>query len=269
MGAGDGEGMTFWEHLDELRRVFFRIGVAVVAVGCVAFGCKELLFEVVLAPHRADFVLYRWLGRLSEAWGMPSLRAGDFQVELINTQLTSQFMTHMTVALYAGVLVASPYVIYCLFRFVSPGLHASERRVCRRVLVPAFLLFVVGILVSYFLIFPLSFRFLATYQVDASVVNMISLSSYVECLGMLSLMMGAAFEVPVLAYFLGRLGLVDAGMLRRWRRHSVVGILVVAAVITPTSDVFTLLLVSVPLYLLYELSIWVVSRSGRRVRREL
>lgn len=257
--------MTFWEHLDELRRVFFHIAVAVAAAGCVAFGCKGVLFEVVLAPSRSEFVLYRWLRELGEALGTASLEAGDFEVELISTQLTSQFMTHVTVALYAGVLVVSPYVIFCLFRFVSPALHAAERRMCVRVLFPAFLLFVLGILVNYFVIFPLSFRFLATYQVDASVVNMISLSSYVGSLAMLSLMLGAAFEIPVVAYFLARLGLVDAGMLRRFRKHAVVGILVVAAVITPTSDVFTLVLVSVPLYLLYELSILVVRRIKGRV----
>lgn len=256
--------MTFWDHLDELRKVFFRIAIAVLLLACVAFCFKDSLFGIVLAPQRSDFILYRLFNRLAHDFAMPSLAVGDFQVELINTQLTSQFMIHMSVALYAGILLASPYIIYSLFGFISPALHTTERRTCLKILIPAGLLFMSGVLLNYYVIFPLSFRFLATYQVSENVTNMISLSSYISSFTMLSLLLGAAFEIPVIAWFLAKLHLVTAGKLKKFRKHSLVGILIAAAIITPTSDIFTLLLVSAPLYLLYEFSIVVVSRTNIR-----
>lgn len=262
MGDSSEKEMTFWDHLDELRKVFFRIAFVVIILASTAFLFKDLLFNIILAPQRSDFILYRFFNWLAVEFSMPSLGVEDFHVDLINTQLTSQFMIHMSVALYAGVLLASPYIIYLLFGFISPALHKSERRTCLKILFPACLLFLTGILLNYYVIFPLSFRFLATYQVSDIVTNMISISSYISSFTMLSLLMGAAFEIPVIAYFLAKLHLINANMLKKFRKHSLVGILIVAAVITPTSDVFTLLLVSVPLYLLYELSIGVVSRTN-------
>lgn len=262
MGDSSEQGMTFWDHLDELRKVFFRIAFVVIILASIAFLFKDLLFNIILAPQQSDFVLYRFFNWLAAEFSMPSLGVEDFHVDLINTQLTSQFMIHMSVSLYAGVLLASPYIIYLLFGFISPALHKSERRTCLKILFPACFLFLAGILLNYYIIFPLSFRFLATYQVSDIVTNMISISSYISSFTMLSLLMGAAFEIPVIAYFLAKLHLINANMLKKFRKHSLVGILIVAAVITPTSDIFTLLLVSVPLYLLYELSIGVVSRTN-------
>ncbi len=261
MPEHDTEAMTFWDHLDELRQVLFRMVIAVVVLACVAFACKEPLFDLVLAPSRPDFILYRWLNALAASWNMPSLAVEAFRVEMINTQLASQFTIHMSVACYAGILLASPYLIYLLFGFISPALHRAERRICLKILFPAFLLFLCGILLNYYVIFPLSFRFLSTYQVSESIPNMITLSSYVSSFTTLSLLLGMAFEIPVIAYLLGRLHLIHAGMLKRFRKHALVGILIVAAIITPTSDAFTLLLVSLPLYLLYELSIRVVKSN--------
>lgn len=267
MGDSSEKEMTFWDHLDELRKVFFRMALVVILLASCAFTFKDLLFNIVLAPQRSDFVLYRILNELAEKFSMPSLAVEDFHVELINTQLTSQFMTHVSVALYAGLVLASPYMIYLLFGFVSPALHQAERRTCLKVIFPAFLLFFSGILLNYFVIFPLSFRFLATYQVSETVTNMISLSSYISSFTMLSLLMGAAFEIPVIAWFLARLHLINAALLQKFRKHSLIGILILAAIITPTSDVFTLLLVSFPLYLLYELSILVVKKAGEQNQR--
>ncbi len=259
--SGEQE-MTFWDHLDELRKVFFRSALAVMIIASVAFCFKDFLFHIVLAPQKSDFILYRFFNRLATVFSMPALSVEDFHVDLINTQLTSQFMIHLSVSFYAGLLLASPYLIYLLFGFVSPALHQAERQTCLKVLIPAFFLFLTGILLNYYVIFPLSFRFLATYQVSETVINMISLSSYISSFTMLSLLLGAAFEIPVIAYFLAKLKWVDSSMLKKFRKHSLVGILIVAAIITPTSDVFTLLLVSLPLYLLYELSIWVVGRTN-------
>ena len=256
--------MTYWDHLDELRKVFFRIAIAVILLACIAFLNKELLFDIVLAPQRSDFILYRFFNRLAADFSMPSLQVEDFHVELINIQLTSQFMIHMSTAFYAGLLLASPYIIYLLFGFISPALHEAERKTCLKIMIPGFFLFITGILLNYFVIFPLSFRFLATYQVSELVVNKISISSYISSFTMLSLLLGAAFEIPIIAYFLSKLGLITAPMLKQYRKYALVGILVIAAIITPTSDVFTLLLVSIPLYFLYELSIQVVGRSRKK-----
>jgi sec-independent protein translocase protein TatC len=184
-------------------------------------------------------------------------------VELISTRLTSQFMIHASTAFYAGLVVASPYVTYQVFRFISPALYERERGYASRVIILAFLLFFAGILLNYFLIFPLSFRFLATYQVAGEVRNLFTLASYAGTFVTLSLVMGLLFEIPVISWLLARLGLLTAGYMRRYRRHAVVSILIVAAIITPTTDIFTLLLVSLPVYLLYEASISIVRRAGR------
>lgn len=266
MQEANEKEMTFWDHLDELRKVFFRIAIAVILLACIAFLNKELLFDIVLAPQRSDFILYRFFNRLAADFSMPSLQVEDFHVELINIQLTSQFMIHMSTAFYAGLLLASPYIIYLLFGFISPALHEAERKTCLKIMIPGFFLFITGILLNYFVIFPLSFRFLATYQVSELVVNKISISSYISSFTMLSLLLGAAFEIPIIAYFLSKLGLITAPMLKQYRKYALVGILVIAAIITPTSDVFTLLLVSIPLYFLYELSIQVVGRSRKKNR---
>ena len=243
--AGGG-GLTFWEHLDELRGSVIRMLVATALLAVVAFCLKERLFEVVLAPRSSRFVSYRLMG------------VEPFEVSLMNTGLTEQFMVHVRTAMYAGLLAASPYVLYQLFRFVSPGLYANERRYAVWTVGAAYVMFMVGTLLNYFLVFPLTVRFLGTYQVSPDVSNMLTLQSYVDTLISMSLVMGVVFELPVVSALLGRLGLVKASAMSRYRRHAVVAILVVAAVITPTTDVFTLMVVALPIWLLYELSIGVV-----------
>ena len=176
----------------------------------------------------------------------------------MNTGLTEQFMTHMRVALYAGLLCALPYVLYELFRFVSPGLYAGERRAALRIVSSAYAMFALGTLVNYFVIFPLTVRFLGTYQVSPDVDNMLTLRSYVDTLISMSFVIGVVFELPVVCAILSRMGFISGTMMRRYRRHAVVAILVVAAIITPTTDVFTLLIVSLPIWLLYEVSILIV-----------
>lgn len=256
--------MTFWDHLDELRKIFFRIVIVIVVFACISFVFKDFLFNIIFAPQRSDFVLYRFFNQMAEQFKMPSLAMEEFQVELINTQLTSQFMTHMTISLYSGILLASPYIIYTLFQFISPALYTSERQICLKILTPACLLFILGVLLSYYIIFPLSFRFLATYQVSTIVTNMISLTSYISSLVMLSLLLGVAFEIPIIVYLLSKLKLIQKKTLKKFRKHALIVILILASIITPTSDIFTLLLVSTPLYLLYEFSIIVASRTNSR-----
>lgn len=256
--------LTFWDHVEELRHVLFRIAVAVVLLMLIAFLFKDELFAVILAPKDADFVVYHFFCRLADAVSMPSLCPEAFYVKLINTQLAAQFITHMSVSFYAGFLLASPYILYQLFRFVSPALYENEKKYSTRVVGWGYILFVMGVLLNYFLIFPLTFRFLATYQVSMDVENAITLSSYMDTLVMMSLMMGIVFEIPILCWLFAKLGFLTAGFMKRYRRHALVIILVIGAVITPTSDVFTLMMVSVPMYLLYEISIWIVNRTGKK-----
>ena len=259
--ASESEKQSFWDHLDILRASLVKIAAVSAVFAVVAFFFKEALFSVILAPKDADFITYRWLYFFS-GW-VTDEQAQDFYVKLINTGLAQQFMIHMKVAMCTGVLCASPYILYQLFRFVSPALYANERKYVVRVVGYGYIMFMVGVLISYFLIFPLTFRFLGTYQVSDQVENMISLQSYISTLLMMSLAMGIVFEIPILSWLFAKLGFISADFMRRYRRHAVVIILVVAAIITPTSDVFTLLLVSLPMWLLYEVSIWIVKRSVR------
>ena len=238
--------MTFWDHLDVLRSSLIRMAVAVAVLAVAAFVLKEQLFSVVLAPRSSDFVTYRLLG------------VTPFHLHLMNTGLTEQFIIHMRTALYAGLLAASPYVLYELFRFVSPGLYQNERRYAGWIVGAAYVMFLVGTLVNYFVVFPLTVRFLGTYQVSPDVANMLTLQSYVDTLLGMSLVMGVVFELPVVCGLMGRMGLLNDQWMSDYRRHAIVAILVVAAIITPTTDVFTLFVVALPIYLLYEVSIGIV-----------
>lgn len=242
----DGGELTFWEHLDVLRGSIIRMLVAAVAAGVAAFVLKDWLFAVVLAPSGSDFVTYRLLG------------VEPFKIELVNTGLTEQFMIHMKVALAAGVLMASPYILYLLFRFVSPALYDNERRCSVRLTLAAYVMFMLGAAVNYFVVFPLTVRFLGTYQVSTDVHNLLTISSYVDTLAMMSIVFGIVFEIPVVSWLLARFGLLKSAWMGRYRRHALVAIVAVAAVITPTSDVFTLTLVSLPIWLLYEASVLIV-----------
>lgn len=257
---------SFWEHFDVLRTAIVKIAAVAVGFGIAAFCFKEGLFAVVLAPKDDGFVTYRLFNRIA-AWA--GGETGSFAVQLINTGLAEQFIIHMKAALCAGILCASPYILYQLFRFVSPALYANERKYVVRVVGGGYAMFVVGVLVSYFLIFPLTFRFLGTYQVSGDIANLITLDSYISTLVLMCLSMGIVFEIPILSWLFAKLGFLSADFMRRYRKHAIVIILVVAAIITPTSDVFTLSLVALPMWLLYEVSILIVNRTTNKdVRTE-
>ena len=175
-----------------------------------------------------------------------------------NTGLTEQFMIHLKTAMYAGVLVASPYIIYMLFGFIAPALYDNERRYATLLCTSGYLMFMLGTALNYLLIFPLTLKFLGTYQVSEDVANMLTLQSYMDTLLMMNLVMGIVFELPVVSWILGKMGLINAQMMSAMRRHAVVAILIVAAIITPTTDAFTLFVVALPIWLLYEMSIVIV-----------
>jgi len=251
---------TFWDHLDELRAAVVRTVAVALAFAVAAFCFKETLFAAVLAPKDAGFVTYRLLSSAGHLLSAPGVE--DFSVRLINTGLADQFLLHVRVAAAAGLLFASPYALYQLFRFVSPALYADERRYAVRVVGWGYVLFLLGVLTGYFLLFPLTFRFLGMYQVSGEVTNLINLQSYISTLLSMCLSLGIVFEIPVLTWLFAKLGFLTPAFLRRYRRHALVVILLVAAIITPTSDVFTLALVSLPMWLLYEVSIFLIRRQG-------
>lgn len=241
-----------------LRVAIVKIVAVAVVFGIAAFCFKEELFAIVLAPKDDGFITYRLLDRMA-VWAGGAVE--PFSVRLINTGLAQQFIIHMKTALCAGVLCASPYILYQLFRFVSPALYDNERRYVVRMVGGGYAMFSLGVLVSDFLIFPLTFRFLGTYQVSGEVDNLIALDSYISILVMMCLAMGIVFDIPILSWLFTKLGFLSADFMRHYRKHAVVIVLVIAAVITPASDVFTLSLVALPMWVLYEISILIVKQS--------
>ena len=208
----NNSAMTFWDHLDVLRGSLLRMAAVTVACAVVAFAFKDAVFAAILAPKHDDFILYRLLAGVNSwlADGSPS----SFHVELINTGLAEQFKIHVKTSLYVGLMAASPYCLYELFRFVSPGLYPKERRYGVRAVVSGYVMFLLGVALCYFLIFPLTFRFLGTYQVSPDVENLITLQSYMDTLLVMCFLLGILFELPIVCWVLGKLGI-----LRRVVRH--------------------------------------------------
>ena len=255
--ATDKSIQSLRKHLEVLWMTVMKIVAVTVVFVITAFFFKEQLFDVVLAPKDDRFITYRLLNRIT-AWAGGSM--DSFSIRLINTGLAQQFIIHMKTALCAGMLCTSPYILYQLFRFVSPALYDNERRYVIRMVGGGYAMFSLGVLVSYFLIFPLTFRFLGTYQVNGDVDNLITFDSYISTLVMMCLAMGVIFEISILSWLFAKLGFLSAEFMRKYRKHSIVMILAVSAIITPTSDVFTLSLVALPMWILYEVSILIVKR---------
>ena len=255
--------LTFGGHLEVLRRMLFRIlGVAGV-IAAVVFCFKDATWQMLLAPSEWDFATYRWIENLVHVCGYADFHFDEYHVELIATDLSSQFMTHITTAVYLGLLGASPYILYELFCFTSPALYENERRYSVQVVVTIYALFLLGVLMTYYVLFPISFRFLGTYSVAERVHSTITLDSYVSTFTTLTLVMGVVFQLPVIAFVLAKMGIVASDMLSSYRKHAFLLIMVIAAVITPP-DLMTLVLVTIPLYFLYEISITIVRRVEKR-----
>ena len=254
--------LTFGGHLEVLRQMLFRIITVVMVLAIAIFCFKDKTFEFLLAPSQWDFVTYRYIEKFLHHLGS-NFTFSEYHINLIATELSSQFMTHITTALYLGLLGASPYILVELFRFITPALYENEKKHSVSVAVTMYLLFVIGVLMSYFVLFPISFRFLGTYSVSGMVESNITLKSYISTFTTLTLVMGLVFQLPVIAFFLGKLEVVSASMLKQYRKYAFLIIMVVAAIITPP-DLMTLILVTIPLYLLYEVSILVLKRMEKR-----
>jgi sec-independent protein translocase protein TatC len=261
----DDKKMSFFDHLEELRKHLIRSAIAVVVLALLAFGMKELVFDgIILAPKNTDFLTYRFFCQLGEHYSfLKGLCIQEINFTVANIDMTGQFMQHLTISLYAGLVLAFPYLVFELWLFIRPALHMQERKAATGMVFYISLLFFLGVAFGYFALAPVSILFLGSYQVSAEVANQITLNSYIGTLTTLVLASGFIFELPMLAYFLARVGILSSEFMRTNRRLAIIINMIVAAVITP-SDIGSMFLMSMPLLVLYEISILVVKRVEKK-----
>ncbi|MEI7676214.1 MAG: twin-arginine translocase subunit TatC [Bacteroidales bacterium] len=263
--------MSFWDHLDDLRKILFRIVIFVTVVMGVLFTyMKELFDNVILAPTRNDFFVYDWINTMAAKYPIlfPDFCIGEFQVKIININLSSQFFVHMSTSLWLALVVSFPFVIYQIWLFVSPALYDNEKKNATSAFFYGNILFFVGVAVGYVLVFPLTLRFLAGYQLSTYIENSVSLDSYMDSFLMLCFIMGLVFELPLLSWLLSKIGILHRGFFNKFRKHAIVVLLILAAVITPSGDPFTLMVVFLPIYMLWEISAMVVRKKPIKVEEE-
>ena len=262
--------MSFLQHLELLRWHLVRSAASVMILAGVLFYYKDFVFgTVIFGPMHSDFMTYRALCKLSNLVGLgDTLCMQAISFELINIDLSGQFTTHIWVSLIGGIMLGSPYVLWELWNFVKPALHETERKYTSGVVFFASLLFITGVLFSYYVIVPMTINFLGNYQVSSLVKNTISIDSYISTVTILTLIMGLVFELPIIVFFLTKIGMLGPDFMRKNRKYSVVIVLIVAAIITPSSDIPTLLIVSTPLYILYEASIFVSKYAEKNKKVE-
>ena len=235
--------MTFWDHLDALRASLIKVIVAFLVVAIGLFPFKVFLFDnLILAPTKSDFWIYKLLG-------------ADFSLNLVNIELTTQFMIHMKMTLLCAAVLVFPYMVYQVWKFIAPALYSNEKNAIGKAFLLSSFLFYAGVVISYLIIIPLMLNFFSGYQVSGDVPNMFSLSSYISIFTSMALTFGIVFEFPILTILLSNLGLLHRESMNQYRRHAVCAIVVLAAVITPSGDPFSLAIVALPLYLLYEFSV--------------
>lgn len=235
--------MTFWDHLDALRASLIKVIVAFLVVAIGLFPFKVFLFDnLILAPTKSDFWIYKLLG-------------ADFSLNLVNIELTTQFMIHMKMTLLCAAVLVFPYMVYQVWKFIAPALYSNEKNAIGKAFLLSSFLFYAGVVISYLIIIPLMLNFFSGYQVSSDVPNMFSLSSYISIFTSMALTFGIVFEFPILTILLSSLGLLHRASMKQYRRHAVCAIVVLAAVITPSGDPFSLAIVALPLYLLYEFSV--------------
>ena len=240
--------MSFWDHLDVLRGTLFRSALSVLLVSIVMFCFKNFLFEkIILAPSRPDFFLYKILG-------------GNVSMQLINTEVSAQFFVHLKVSFICGFVIAFPYIIYEIWKFIAPALYDNEMRSVRKAFLGSALLFYAGVATGFCLIFPVTLSFFQGYTVSDTIANTVTLNSYISMFSSMVILFGIVFEFPVLIAILSNMGIVTKDTLKKYRKYAFVGVLIVAAIITP-ADPFSMLIAAAPLYLLYELSVFVCVRK--------
>ena len=260
--ATTGE-MSFLEHLEELRWHIIRSAIAIIVLAVVAFVCKEIVFdEIIIKPSRPEFWTNRMFAKLAELTGANALSINSKPLQLIGINMSDQFSAHLWVSIIAGFIISFPYIMFEVWRFISPALYENERKYSTGAVFYISLLFMLGVLFGYYIIAPLTIDFLGGWQVSAEVTNQITIISYMTTVATVALSGGIVFELPILIYFLSKVGILDAHTLKYYRRHAYVGLLVLATIITPP-DVFSQIMVCIPLVLLYEVGIFIARRVER------
>ena len=254
--------MSFWDHLEVLRWALFRSACVLAVIMVGTFIAMPYIFDrFILAPTSNDFFTYRWLNAIGKGFVKLS---PDFDVQIININVASQFMTHISTSVSMAAVIAFPYFIWEIWKFIEPALFEDEVKHLRPAFLGGTLMFYIGCAIGYVLVFPFTFRFLVEYNLSPNITNQINLQSYIDNFTMLILVMGIVFEMPLLAWLLSLFGILRKSLLREYKRHAIVALLIAAAIITPSGDPFTLMLVFIPLYVLYELSILVVKDKQRQ-----
>lgn len=264
----DEKEMSFLDHLEELRWHIIRSLIAIVVFAIAAFVAKDFVIgTVILGPSRTDFWTYQKLCQLADLIQTPALCIDTLSFELVSRKLSSQFMTHVSVSFFVGIIVGFPYLFWEIWRFIKPGLRPQERKASRGATFSVSVLFTLGVLFGYFLIAPISVRFFSTYQVDPSLQNLFDLSSYISTVTMIVFGCGVLFQLPVIVYFLTRAGIVSSTLMKAYRKHAIIVILVLGAIVTPP-DPFSQILIALPLMMLYQMSIVIAKRIERREARQ-
>lgn len=258
--------MSFWSHLEELRNMLIRSAVAILLLSIIAFVFSRFIFDnIVLAPTKPDFVTNRflcWMGEYLNLQGMCMDSAG---MKIININMSGQFMIDMNISFISGLFVAFPFVLTQIWRFIRPALHATEARLSAWMVIASTFLFFLGAMFSFYLIIPMTINFFSGYQVSELVTNQISLSSYISTFVSVNFGIGLVFELPILIFFLTKIGIVTPDFMKKTRKYALIILLIIAAVITPP-DVFSQILVTIPLVALYEVSIIVSSRVYKKMQ---
>ncbi|MDU1893015.1 MAG: twin-arginine translocase subunit TatC [Dysgonomonas sp.] len=264
------EGMTFWDHLEELRWTLIRSIIALFVFAIVGFAVMPYIYDsIIMAPTRADFFLYKYLCQVTSSVSfLPDFCDDTFQVKIININLASQFFRHMTTSFWLALICTFPYLVFEIWKFIRPALYLEEKKNIRWVFLFGTIMFFIGCIVGYCLVFPMTFRFLSTYELSDMIENQISLDSYMDNFLMLVFIMGVVFELPLVSWLLSQLGLLNRSFFKKFRRHAIVGLLVLSALITPSGDPFTLSVVFIPLYFLYELSAFFVKPAPKEEEEE-
>jgi sec-independent protein translocase protein TatC len=268
--GGDVE-MSFLEHLEVLRWHLLRSVLYVLFFFIIALFAKKWIFDVfIFGPTRHDFITYRLLCRLSHQFNLGSLICFEgITIDFINTELAGQFMMHLKISFLTGFICAFPFIVWEIWRFVKPGLYEKEAKYAEGIVFFASLLFLIGVAFSYFVLVPFSINFFAGYTISDQVQNMFTATNYISFLTIFLLSCGLIFELPMMVYFLSKIGILTPAFMRQYRRHAVVIMMIVAAIITPTADVGTMMLVFMPLYFLYEMSIFIAAAVERNAEKEM
>lgn len=258
--------MSFVDHLESLRWHLVRSSAVIITLALVAFFYKDILFDtIIFGPKRTDFWTYRMLCKLQQYYNLDAgLCIDKINFTIMNNTMAGQFNLHLTASFYVGFVLGFPYLLMELWQFIKPGLHKKERKNARGLIFYGSFLFLTGILFGYFIITPMSVNFLGSYVISDEIVNQITLDSYLSTVAMLTLATGLVFELPIIIYFLSKMGMMTPQFMRSNRRISFFIIILIAAFITPTPDAPTLLLVAAPLYFLFEISIFVSARVQKR-----